>query len=563
MLGLELKERLERTLSGPLPIETLMDASVEQILSACGPLYAVGTVPSGGVGHEPRLPVSGAPGPLPASSGEGRVGSWLVPIHRPVGAAVRLFCFAYAGGAARVFQHWGAALGDAIELWAIELPGRGARRTEPLLTSVDAIVDQLMGDLLPELDRPFAFFGHCLGAILMFETARRAVRQGCRPLELFVSGAPAPQLYLIPSVYVRSDERFREVLELINFKSSEPLLKDDALLRRALPSVRADFEAAATYEFHPGEDGVLPIAITAFGAHDDLFAPQSALEPWRERTASEFRLYMRPGGHYFLETEREFLHQTLRVRLGSQPPLSRPLSEPTRRAASVPGAHPRQPGASRRLVCFPFAGSNSHSFEHFIRSADPATEVLAMALPSDGRATTLRALAARLVPRLLSELDRPCAWFGHDLGALLMHEVMLLLHDDGQRLPEHAFVSRSIAPQLNFFPPVHVFADDKFRELVRFFGLPTDDELSLRRDFELIAGYRAARARALPVPITAFAGRNDTLVPSAGVSGWRDCTTSTFTLHLDDGAHHVLQPDGPDALTCERLLELWHPRDGS
>jgi medium-chain acyl-[acyl-carrier-protein] hydrolase len=213
------------------------------------------------------------------------------------------------------------------------------------------------------------------------------------------------------------------------------------------------------------------------------------------------------------------------------------------------------------LVCFPFAGSNPHSFDHWVRTADPLTEVVTLSLPTDRKVSSLQAIAAGLLPELAPHLDRPCAFFGHDLGALLMHEVTLLLRDSGLRLPDRSFVSRSISPHLNFFPPVHVFADDKFAQLVRFFGLPVEDEQSLRRDFALIAGYRAVSARALPVPITAFAGRNDTLVPSAGVSGWREYTTAGFALHLDDAAHHVLQPEGPNALTCARLVELWPPAE--
>jgi medium-chain acyl-[acyl-carrier-protein] hydrolase len=48
-------------------------------------------------------------------------------------------------------------------------------------------------ELPPYLDKPFVFFGHSLGALLCFETARSLRRKTHRqPAHLFVSATEAP-----------------------------------------------------------------------------------------------------------------------------------------------------------------------------------------------------------------------------------------------------------------------------------------------------------------------------------------------------------------------------------
>jgi surfactin synthase thioesterase subunit len=59
------------------------------------------------------------------------------------------------------------------------------------------VVEALTPSLLAYCDgTPFAFFGHSLGAMIMFEVAHRLRREhGTGPVRLFVSGARAPHFY--------------------------------------------------------------------------------------------------------------------------------------------------------------------------------------------------------------------------------------------------------------------------------------------------------------------------------------------------------------------------------
>ena len=96
-------------------------------------------------------------------------GGWLV-VHRPrPQPRARLICFPFAGGGAATFRPWTALLGPEVELVAIEPPGRQTRLEEPPISEIAKFTASLVPELLPRLDRPFAMFGHCLGALTMFE----------------------------------------------------------------------------------------------------------------------------------------------------------------------------------------------------------------------------------------------------------------------------------------------------------------------------------------------------------------------------------------------------------
>ena len=66
---------------------------------------------------------------------------------------------------------------------------------EPPFTQLSPLIQALAQALFPLLDKPFAFFGHSLGALVSFELARQLRRQyALQPVRLFVSADRAPQI---------------------------------------------------------------------------------------------------------------------------------------------------------------------------------------------------------------------------------------------------------------------------------------------------------------------------------------------------------------------------------
>lgn len=235
---------------------------------------------------------------------------WLIVPRPNPAAALRLFCFPYAGGAARIFRSWAEHLPVGVELCLVELPGRGARMWEPRLTSILSMAEALEAPLLHALDRPFAFFGHSMGAVIAFETARRLRRRhGLQPAHLFVSGSSAPHLPRIhPVTYDLPEDEFLE--HLVSLNGTPPEVHENAELMELLtPLLRADFQAVQTYAWH--EEPPLSCAVHAFGGLEDENVSRERLAAWREQTTASFNLSMFPGDHFFLNTSPRALLEVL------------------------------------------------------------------------------------------------------------------------------------------------------------------------------------------------------------------------------------------------------------
>lgn len=223
------------------------------------------------------------------------------PVARP---ATRLFCFPYAGGSASAYRGFGAALPADVEAVAIELPGRGARFTEPTFRHLGPLLAALADDLGPFLDVPFAFFGHSMGGLIAFELARLLRRRGGpQPARLFLSSCPAPGTRERPRpLHTLPDAELVEEMRGYGGLGAE-VLGSPELLELLLPMIRADFEVVDTWVSPEEAPLEIPIA-TLHGTSDTVSRAQA--EAWRAHTRGPFAVHVFPGNHFYLrEQERE------------------------------------------------------------------------------------------------------------------------------------------------------------------------------------------------------------------------------------------------------------------
>lgn len=243
-----------------------------------------------------RILEQGAASRRPAN---GRQSPWLENIATEPDARLCLFCFPHGGASAAVFRDWPRRLPTGIDITAVQLPGRGYRLREPSLRRIDDLVDAVGTALLPRLDRPFALFGHSMGALLAFELARW-LRRGARPLpsRLLVSGHGAPELTRHPQIVHTLPERdFVAYVRELNGTPVE-LLDDLEARELLLPALRADFEAVETYLFTP--EAPLNCAIDVYAGTSDVSTPVSALNGWRAQTSRDCTVNLFDGGHFFI-----------------------------------------------------------------------------------------------------------------------------------------------------------------------------------------------------------------------------------------------------------------------
>ena len=231
--------------------------------------------------------------------------------HRPVSQPrLRLFCFPYAGGNAFIYRSWGDQLPSHVELYSIEYPGRGSKLRQPAFTRVSTMLDFLYEGIVPLLDKPFAFFGHSMGALLCFELAHRlVVQKSLEPRALFLSGRSAPQIKSEePVTFDLPEDEFISELRRLNGTPKE-VLEHPELLQLMMPILRADFELCQTYSSTSTTPLNCPIFV--FGGLQDEDVPRENLEGWREQTTSAFTVRMFPGDHFFLHSSQSLLLRAL------------------------------------------------------------------------------------------------------------------------------------------------------------------------------------------------------------------------------------------------------------
>lgn len=234
-------------------------------------------------------------------------------------AQLRLFCFPYAGRGASLFRNWSDSLSPQLEMCAIQLPGRENRLGERLFNRIADVVQMAAQNFRPFLDKPFALFGHSMGAVICFELARRLRSQyEVSPVHLFISAHRAPQMPdPNPPIRHLPDEEFIAEIQHRYDGIPREVMQNPDLLELLLPTLRADVEMLETYTYEPERPLACPI--TAFGGREDPEASYEELTAWRVQTQGSFEIEIFPGNHFFLQS--------------AQPQILRAVSEDLTRSA--------------------------------------------------------------------------------------------------------------------------------------------------------------------------------------------------------------------------------------
>lgn len=224
--------------------------------------------------------------------------SW-ISCHLPNPTAlIRLFCFPFAGGAASVYREWQTSLPQFVEVCPVQPPGRETRLAERPRAQLSTLIEELSVNLAPLLDKPYALFGHSMGALIAFEFARASRRRGfAPPMHLFASGRRAPHVPPNkPHLHRLPDPEFLGRIRDYN-GTPEEVLASAELMAILLPVLRADFTMIETH--HYVEEPPLPCDLSVLGGVDDAESADGRLEAWARHAAGRFRLRLFPGGHFF------------------------------------------------------------------------------------------------------------------------------------------------------------------------------------------------------------------------------------------------------------------------
>ncbi|MFH8365591.1 thioesterase II family protein [Streptomyces sp. NPDC018031] len=241
-------------------------------------------------------------------------GDWLRKFQAAPSSEMRLVCFPYAGGAASYYFPLAKSLAPAIEVHAVQYPGRHDRYREPVIDDINQLADAVFPAVQELTDRPLALFGHSMGAVVAYEIALRLEdRLGVKPVVLFASGRRAPSRYRDDDdVHNWSDTQLLAEIQSLE-GTDNAVLQDPELLRMVLPALRGDYRAIGTYQHVPGRTVSCPL-VTLIGDVDPKVTLDEARD-WERHTSDEFDLRSYSGGHFFLTDHMAGVTELIQERL--------------------------------------------------------------------------------------------------------------------------------------------------------------------------------------------------------------------------------------------------------
>lgn len=241
------------------------------------------------------------------------------------GGAVRLVCFPHAGGAASAFVALSRVLAPAVDVVAVQYPGRQDRRLVEPVADIGLLADALAEEVREHVAPPYAFFGHSMGAVLAYETASRLAERGVTgPVRLFLSGRGAPGG--APGLH----DRFRtdaDVLAAVRRLggTASAVFDNPEILEMVMPTLRADYRAIGSYTWTPRPS--LSVPFTVLVGDSDPVVEVAEASAWDGFTTGGTDLNVFPGGHFYLDAQVREVAATIAAALGRSGP-----------AGAVPGA---------------------------------------------------------------------------------------------------------------------------------------------------------------------------------------------------------------------------------
>lgn len=206
----------------------------------------------------------------------------------------QLFLLHFAGGNSYSYQFLRPYL-SAFDVVSLELPGRGSRIAEPLISSFqDAAVD-IHSQILDRLQsQSFLIYGHSMGAYLAVKVAGMLESMNMFPTKVFVSGNAGPGLKKSKCRYMMSEKELINELKALGGIPDE-IFENPELLSYYLPILRSDFQIV---EHENMEIDSIAAPITAMmGKNEERV---QSIQNWSNYTRSKFSYQIFDGGHFFI-----------------------------------------------------------------------------------------------------------------------------------------------------------------------------------------------------------------------------------------------------------------------
>ena len=219
--------------------------------------------------------------------------------------------------------------------------------------------------------------------------------------------------------------------------------------------------------------------------------------------------------------------------------------------------------ATLKLICFPYAGGNTRSFNNWVKILPDNVELIIITMPGRGSrfgepvVDCMDILTDTLIEELKPHLKCETVFFGHSLGARVAFELQLKIKRACMQGPSHFIASGSANPGKNRSKEhTHLLNDlDFIKKLKSLNGTPPEilqnEELMaiflpvLRGDFKLADTYSYTGTEKILCNLSVFIGRDDEISKQEQLD-WKNFFIGHFTFKEFNGDHFFIDTYNED-----------------
>lgn len=211
-----------------------------------------------------------------------------------------IFCFPHAGSSASFFAKW-KNFAENSSIYPVQYPGRENRRSEPYPESIEKLAyDFVESETEILCSQPYVLFGHCMGSLAAWETAKEMKRRN-KPLPeaIIVSSSPAPSCASIKKASDMSDDEAVENLCRLGY-INRSIISQKEFFDYYMSVMKTDRTLLESYDYNAQKGIKLECRIISFNGEDDTDELKNQSFEWSNFTCAGFERILFSGNHFYM-----------------------------------------------------------------------------------------------------------------------------------------------------------------------------------------------------------------------------------------------------------------------
>lgn len=219
-----------------------------------------------------------------------------------------LYIFPHAGGSFFSYSNFQKHFPAHYKVKVLELPGRGKRFYQRLLTNIDELAELLYQQICHDLDKPYSFFGHSMGSLTGYLVIQRILKAGKPlPVKFFPSAGLGPNAIRNYKRFQLSSDALWSLVNKMGHVSAE-LLASEKLKKTYEAIFRADFQAYETYQHKKLPRFNVPITVFLPSEDDKEIEEYNS---WQAETTLDIKCVEFEGGHFYFLQDTQIVADTI------------------------------------------------------------------------------------------------------------------------------------------------------------------------------------------------------------------------------------------------------------